>query len=73
LAGRTCDKEPYVVNLYASPDYTDLEPVKPLPSWFTYLINRPAAEYHAFRDAVGRLDKWEYLAEVERIRRYAEK
>jgi hypothetical protein len=61
------------VNLYASPDYTSLEPVEPLPAWFTYLINGPAAEYHAFHDAVGRLNKWEYLAEVERIRRYAEK
>jgi hypothetical protein len=73
LAGRSHDEELYVVNLYVSPDYTSSELVEPLPSWFTYLINGPAAEYHAFRDAVGRLDKWEYLAEVERIRRYAEK
>jgi hypothetical protein len=68
LAGRSPNEELYVVNLYASPDYTSAEPVEPLPSWFTYLINGPAAEYHAFRNAVGRLDKWEYLAEVERIR-----
>jgi hypothetical protein len=73
LVGRSHDKDPYVVNLYTSPDYTSSEPVEPLPAWFTYLINGPAAEYHAFRDAVGRLDKWEYLAEVEHIRRYAEK
>jgi hypothetical protein len=73
LAGRSHDEEPYVVSLYASPDYTSSEPVEPLPSWFTYLINGPAAKYHAFRDAVGRLDKWEYLSEVERIRRYAER
>jgi hypothetical protein len=73
LAGRGRDEEPYVVSLYASPDYTSSEPVEPLPTWFTYLINGPAAEYHAFRDAVGRLDKWEYLAEVKRIRRYAER
>jgi hypothetical protein len=73
LSGRSRDKEPYVVNLYASPDYSSSDPVEPLPGWFSYLINGPAAEYHAFRDAVGRLDKWEYLAEVERIRRYAEK
>jgi hypothetical protein len=73
LAGTSQDEEPYVVSLYASPDYTSSEPVEPLPGWFTYLINRPTAEYHAFRDAVGRLDKWEYLAEVERIRHYAER
>jgi hypothetical protein len=73
LSGRSRDEEPYVVNLYASPDYLSSDPVEPLPGWFSYLINGPAAEYHAFRDAVGRLDKWEYLAEVERIRRYAEK
>jgi hypothetical protein len=73
LAGRGEDEEPYVVSLYASPDYTTSEPVEPLPTWFAYLINGPAAEYHAFRDAVGRLDKWEYLAEVERICRYAER
>jgi hypothetical protein len=73
LAGRGRDKEPYVISLYASPDYTSSEPVEPLPAWFTYLINGPAAEYHAFRDAVGCLDKWEYLAEVEHIRRYAER
>jgi hypothetical protein len=73
LAGRGAGEEPYVVSLYASPDYTSSEPVEPLPTWFTYLINGPAAEYHAFRDAVGRLDKWEYLAEVERIRRYSER
>jgi hypothetical protein len=73
LAGGSPDEEPYVVNLYASPNYTSSEPVEPLPSWFTYLINGPAAEYHAFRDAVGCLDKWEYLVEVERIHQYAEK
>jgi hypothetical protein len=73
LAGRGEQEEPYVVSLYASPDYTSSEPVEPLPAWFTYLINGPAAEYHAFRDAVGRLDKWEYLAEVKRIRQYAER
>jgi hypothetical protein len=73
LAGRSRDEEPYIVSLYTSPDYTSSEPVEPLPGWFTYLINGPAAEYHAFCDAVGRLDKWEYLAEVERIRRYAER
>jgi hypothetical protein len=73
LAGRSRDEEPYVVSLYTSPDYTSSEPVELLPAWFTYLINGPAAEYHVFRDAVGRLDKWEYLAEVERICRYAER
>jgi hypothetical protein len=73
LASGNPEEEPYVVSLYASPDYTSTDPVEPLPGWFTYLINGPAAEYHAFRDAVGRLDKWEYLAEVERIRRYAER
>jgi hypothetical protein len=67
LVGGSRDEEPYVVSLYASPDYTSSEPVELLPAWFTYLINGPAAEYHAFRDAVGRLNKWEYLAEVERI------
>jgi hypothetical protein len=73
LSGRSREEEPYVVNLYASPDYSSSDPVEPLPGWFSYLINGPAAEYHAFRDAVGRLDKWEYLAKVEHIRRYAEK
>jgi hypothetical protein len=73
LAGRSHDEEPYIVSLYTSPNYTSSEPVEPLPSWFTYLINRPAAEYHAFRDAVGCLDKWEYLAEVEHIHQYAER
>jgi hypothetical protein len=73
LAGGSPDEEPHVVSLYASPDYTSTEPVEPLPAWFSYLINGSAAEYHAFRDAVGHLDKWEYLVEVERIRRYAER
>jgi hypothetical protein len=68
LAGRSHDEEPYVISLYASPNYTSSEPVEPLPAWFTYLINGPAAEYHAFCDAVGCLDRWEYLAEVKRIR-----
>jgi hypothetical protein len=73
LAGTSPDEEPYIVSLYASPDYTSSDPVEPLPTWFTYLINGPTAEYHTFRDAVGRLDKWEYLAEVEHIQRYAER
>jgi hypothetical protein len=73
LAGKSPDEEPYVISLYASPDYTSSDPVEPLPAWFTYLINGPAAKYHVFHDAVGCLDKWEYLAEVECIRRYAER
>jgi hypothetical protein len=73
LSGRSKDEEPYVVNLYTSPDYTTKEPIELLPAWFNYLINGPAPEYHAFHDAMARLNKWEYLAEVECLHRYIEK
>lgn len=48
-------------------------PIKPLPSWFYYLINSPAPEYYAFCTMVASLNHWEYLTEVEHLHCYAEK
>jgi hypothetical protein len=73
LSGRSRDKEPYITNIYASPNYDTETPIEPLPSWFYYLINGLAPKYHTFCNAMGRLDKWEYPAEVEHLCRYTEK
>jgi hypothetical protein len=61
-------EEPYVIDLYACPDYrdNDEQPLEPLPFWFCRMLWGPSAQFAVLRDAVDELNQWDLVAEVDR-------
>jgi hypothetical protein len=62
----------HIIDLYASPDYSDDKLIEPLPSWFRCKLWGDVPSYAILEDAIVDLNDWEALAEVKRYRKYDE-
>jgi hypothetical protein len=69
LTGLCNKEEPYIADLYASPNHNNNNPINALPSWFMDYLVASAPTYNILKEAVAQHHNWAYLAEVERYRR----
>jgi hypothetical protein len=64
LAGHEEGEQLYIVELYASPDYTLDSLVEPLPIWFLQLLQGPGTAFLTLTKAIEKLCNWQLEAEV---------
>jgi hypothetical protein len=64
LAGREEGEQRYVVELYATPNYTLDTPAEPTPIWLLQLLRGPGDAYLTLMDAVEKLCNWPLKAKV---------
>jgi hypothetical protein len=65
LPGKEHHEDPYVTELFLSPDYSSQDIAKPIPIWFNTLLNGPTPAYHTLRCAIADLNDWNATAEIE--------
>jgi hypothetical protein len=63
LAGREANGTPYVVSIYAQPDYTN-PPVEPLPYWMVKMLTGLDSAYYTLLEATEGLDDWGIYANL---------
>jgi hypothetical protein len=68
LAGYEEGEQRYMVELYATPDYTLDTPTEPTPVWLLQLLRGPGDAYLTLMDAVEKLCNWPLEAEVYHYR-----
>jgi hypothetical protein len=69
LPGKEHHEDPYVTELFLSPDYSSQDIAEPIPIWFNTLLNGPSPTYHTLHHAVANLNDWNATAEIEQYRR----
>ena len=68
LAGREAGEERYVVELYATPNYSVESPAEPIPVWLLKLLRGTGDAFHTLLEAVEATDDWPLEAEIQRYR-----
>ena len=63
-SGAKSEEDAWIIELYASPDYSSDKPLKPLPTWLCCRLWGDRATYAILEDAVNNLDDWGLLADV---------
>jgi hypothetical protein len=56
--------QPYIIDLYASPDYSVNSPLKTLPPWFRQMLTCPGGDFQILQQAVADTDDWGLAREV---------
>jgi hypothetical protein len=59
---------PYVIDLYATPDYSVDSPLEPLPAWFHHMLTGPGGDFQILQEAVADTGDWGYAQEIARYR-----
>jgi hypothetical protein len=62
------NKQPYIIDLYATPDYSVDSPLEPLPAWFRHMLTGPGGDFQILQDAVADTRDWGYAREIARYR-----
>jgi hypothetical protein len=62
------NKWPYIIDLYAAPDYSIDSPLEPLPTWFRHMLTSPGGDFQILQDAVADTGDWGYAREIARYR-----
>jgi hypothetical protein len=57
-SGQGPNQRPFIIDLYAAPDYSANSPLKPLPAWFRHMLTRPGADFQILQQAVADTDDW---------------
>jgi hypothetical protein len=52
------NRQPHIIDLYASPNFSVDSPLKALPSWFRYLLTGPGGDFQILQQAVADTDDW---------------
>ena len=63
-------EEAWIIELYASPDYTSDKPLEPLPAWLCCCLWGDCATYAILEDAVNDLNDWGLLTDVHQYRQF---
>jgi hypothetical protein len=67
-AGQGPNQRPYIIDLYAAPNYSTDSPLEPLPAWFRHILTRPGGDFQVLQQAVADTDDWGFAREVARYR-----
>jgi hypothetical protein len=62
------NQRPFIIDLYAAPDFSANSPLKPLPVWFRHMLTGPGADFQILQQAVADTDDWGFAREVARYR-----
>jgi hypothetical protein len=57
-AGQGPNQRPYIIDLYAAPDFSADTPLEPLPPWFRHMLTGPGADFQILQQAVADTDDW---------------
>jgi hypothetical protein len=52
------NKQPYIIDLYAAPDYSVDSPVEPLPPWFCHMLTGPGGDFQVLQQTIINTDDW---------------
>jgi hypothetical protein len=52
------NKQPYIIDLYAAPDYSVDSPLEPLPAWFQHMLTGPGGNFQILQEAVADTGDW---------------
>jgi hypothetical protein len=63
------NKDPYITDLYTSPNHNNKDPIDTLPSWFMDYLIASSTTYNILKEAIAQNHNWSHLVEVERFRR----
>jgi hypothetical protein len=58
------NEQPYIIDLYAAPDYSVDSPLEPLPAWFRHMLTGPGGDFQVLQDAVANTGDWGFAQEV---------
>jgi hypothetical protein len=62
------NQQPYIIDLYAAPDYSVDSPLEPLPAWFRHMLMGPGADFQILQQAVADTGDWGFAREIARYR-----
>jgi hypothetical protein len=65
-SGQEPNEQPYIIDLYATPDYSVDSPLEPLPAWFRHMLTGPSSDFQILQGAVADTRDWGYAREVTR-------
>jgi hypothetical protein len=63
------NKQPFIINLYATPDYSVDSPLEPLPPWYWHMLTGLGGDFQILQQAVANIDNWGLAREVTRYRK----
>jgi hypothetical protein len=66
--GQGPNEWPYIIDLYAAPDYSVDSPLEPLPAWFQHMLTGPSGDFQILQEAVADTRDWGYAWEIARYR-----
>ena len=69
-SGAKSEEDAWIIELYASPDYSSDKPLEPLATWLHRRLWGDRATYAILEDAVNDLDDWGLLADVHRYQQF---
>jgi hypothetical protein len=58
------NKQPYIIDLYTTPDYSIDSPVNSLPAWFQHMLTGPSGDFYVLQMMVAKTDDWGLVQEV---------
>jgi hypothetical protein len=67
-SGQGPNQRPFIIDLYAAPDFSADSPLEPLPAWFRHMLTGPGADFQILQQAVADTDDWGFAREVARYR-----
>jgi hypothetical protein len=67
-SGQGPNQHPFIIDLYAAPDFSADSPLEPLPAWFHHILTGPGADFQILQQAVADTDDWGFAREVARYR-----
>jgi hypothetical protein len=67
-SGQGLNQRPFIIDLYAAPDYSVDSPLEPLPAWFRHMLTGPEANFQILQQAVADMDDWGFAREITRYR-----
>jgi hypothetical protein len=62
------NERPYIIDLYATPDYNMDSPLEPLPAWFQHMLTSPGGDFQILQEAVADTGDWGYAREIAHYR-----
>jgi hypothetical protein len=64
--GQGPNEQPFIIDLYAAPDYSIDSLLEPLPAWFRHMLTGPGGNFQILQDAVADTGDWGFAREVAR-------
>jgi hypothetical protein len=58
------NERPYVIDLYATPDYSVNSLLEPLPVWFRHMLTSPGEDFQILQEATANTGDWGYAWEI---------